>query len=606
MSLVLWFAPLLVPVLLGGAVVLVGPTVRWWLVVLAPVPALVLAGLSAPPPPPDLSWLLLDLQLGLSPPLRVLLVATAVVWVGAGVAARGLVASSRTAAATWLLTLAGNLGVLLAADVTSLYVLFGVMSFAAYGLIVHDGTPAALRAGRVTVTLVVAGELALLVGLLLAVGVGGRGTGTAEVAEALAAGLAAPDATWARVAVGLLLAGFGVKAAVVPLHVWLPLAHPAAPVAASAALSGAMLTAGIAGWLHVLPIGAAEAAGWGGVLVVAGLVSAVVGAVLGTLQPAPKVALAYSSVSQLGVITSLVGVALASPSAAPLAVVAAAITAVHHGIAKAALFVGVGLHARLTATSARRWLVIALALPALALAGAPLTSGWVAKSLGKGAVAALPAGTLPWLGTALVWVAVGTTLVMVRVLISLVRVQVAVPGGAGSGGAVSGGAGSGASTTTVRALAAGFTVLLLATVSVTWVLTGAWLADATSLEVVRPVPSWASVPDAVWPIAIGAALGVVLIRRLPDRGLVPPGDLIALLERAPAPAVVLATRVRAEVEGRRGGLQEAFARFERAVQPGEGFARFDRVMTRWTSFGVLALLLTVAFAIALAVDGSSG
>ena len=89
----------------------------------------------------------------------------------------------------------------------------------------------------------------------------------------------------------LLFIGFGVKAGLVPLHVWLPLAHPAAPPAASAVLSGAMVKAGLVGWLRFLPLGqherGLEVLGW--VLMALALIGAFLAVVVGVLQDDPKV-----------------------------------------------------------------------------------------------------------------------------------------------------------------------------------------------------------------------------------------------------------------------------------------------------------------------------
>src|SRR5699024_2367349 len=148
------------------------------------------------------------------------------------------------------------------------------------------------------------------------------------------------------------LVGFGVKAGTVPLHVWLPLAHPAAPPAASAVLSGAMVKAGLVGWLRLLPSGPDQTgltdgaipqtvAIFGWVLLVSALAGGFASAVLGVLQNDPKVVLAYSTISQMGFTTAVVAVGLIEPEFGDVTAAAAVLYAVHHGLAKGALFLGV-------------------------------------------------------------------------------------------------------------------------------------------------------------------------------------------------------------------------------------------------------------------------
>ena len=85
----------------------------------------------------------------------------------------------------------------------------------------------------------------------------------------------------------------------VPLHVWLPLAHPAAPMPASAVLSGAIIKAGVIGLIRFLPFDGALP-DWGAVLTAVGLLTAFYGVAVGITQANPKTVLAYSSVSQMG------------------------------------------------------------------------------------------------------------------------------------------------------------------------------------------------------------------------------------------------------------------------------------------------------------------
>jgi formate hydrogenlyase subunit 3/multisubunit Na+/H+ antiporter MnhD subunit len=207
----------------------------------------------------------------------------------------------------------------------------------------------------------------LLAGLLWA-----SGGGEVLLLTALPAEIASnPAANWI---IALLVTGFGIKAGLPLLHMWLPLAHPAAPPAASAVLSGAMIKAGLVGWLRVLPLGFDTAGLWGWALLVGGVAASFGAALVGVTQRNPKAVLAYSSVSQMGLITSLLGCGLLQPGLWPALQVVIVLFAVHHGLAKGALFLGAGIahHRR----DLPPWLLWAgLVLPGLALAGAPLTSG---------------------------------------------------------------------------------------------------------------------------------------------------------------------------------------------------------------------------------------
>jgi formate hydrogenlyase subunit 3/multisubunit Na+/H+ antiporter MnhD subunit len=155
-------------------------------------------------------------------------------------------------------TLAGTLGTFVAADIVTFYMSFSLMSLAAYALVVHDRTPVAWRAGRIYIVLAVFGETALLAAVIVA----------ATAADSLAianvqAGL--PASPWRDWAVAGFVVGFGMKAGLVPLHVWLPLAHPQAPTPASAVLSGVIVKAGIIGLMRFVPPDGG--AGWSETLV---------------------------------------------------------------------------------------------------------------------------------------------------------------------------------------------------------------------------------------------------------------------------------------------------------------------------------------------------
>jgi len=353
---------------------------------LGPLPALAAAVTAPRDLPVALPGVLLDGGLELTGTGALFLGGAAVLWFCAGVyAARYMHGDRNPVVFTlfWNLVLAGNLGVFIAADIVSFYVSFALVSLMAYPLVIHDRRPASLRAGTVYIALAVVGEATILVGFMLASHGAGGAIGIAEVREALAASTAHPAA------LSLLIVGFGIKAGLMPLHVWLPVAHPAAPTPASAVLSGAIVKAGIFGLVAFLPLGSpATVTGMG--LALMGFAGLFAAALLGMAQSNAKSVLAYSTVSQMGLVMGVLGVALADGVPAAAVLPAVALFALHHGLAKGALFLGAGLAS--DCGGAWRWgLLAVLAALALSFAGLPLTAGALVKSAIKEPAGALGA-----------------------------------------------------------------------------------------------------------------------------------------------------------------------------------------------------------------------
>ena len=115
--------------------------------------------------------------------------------------------------------LTGSLGVFMAADLVSFYLLVPLVSLAAYGLIVHDGTPAPAER-LIYVALAVLGEAFLLMGFVLLAA--GAPDGSLLIRDAVAA---LPASPWRDASLALLILGFGLKIGLVPGHVWMPLAY---------------------------------------------------------------------------------------------------------------------------------------------------------------------------------------------------------------------------------------------------------------------------------------------------------------------------------------------------------------------------------------------
>ncbi|MGQ4878956.1 complex I subunit 5 family protein [Billgrantia sp. LNSP4103-1] len=480
----------------------------WWLS--APLPALALALW-----PGELTLVLKSWMLGglwqLDAMRRPWLLFIALLWFLSGCYARGYLAGEQRSAEAgdenafrrllrftqlWSLTLFGNLLLIVAEDIPSFYLGFITMTLAAYGLVVHSGDRDARLGGLAYIVMALCGEALILAGLLWSAGSGDATTLT-ELRAAIAE---AEQGLWMAT---LLWLGFGIKAGVIGLHVWLPLAHPVAPTPASAVLSGAMVKAGVLGWLYTLPLGSAEAglARLGEAIIVTGLAGAFLAALLGVAQRHPKAVLAYSSVSQLGMLASLVGVGLVSPALWPALLAPITLFAGHHGMTKGALFLGVGISEHPPRLPA--WLIATLlVLPALSLGGA-LASGLVAKGFMKEVLYEGSHSTLvTWLSLA----AVGSTLLVARALWRQWR-------------------GRGESTTSLRSpmfLAWLFCVISAAAVPL-------WLPIG---EPRVPWPPMKELPGLLWPAGLGLILaGLVLLmtkagrREAPLASRVPPGDL---------------------------------------------------------------------------------
>lgn len=150
----------------------------------------------------------------------------------------------------------------------------------------------------------------------------------------------------------LALVGFGTKAGFVPLHVWLPQAHPAAPSHVSAVMSGVMIKTGIYGLLRALTFIGPPELWWGWTLVGIGTVSGILGVLLALAQHDLKRLLAYHSVENIGIITlgiglGLVGITSGDPAMAALGMLGGILHVLNHAVFKGLLFLGAGsiLHA---------------------------------------------------------------------------------------------------------------------------------------------------------------------------------------------------------------------------------------------------------------------
>ncbi len=474
----------------------------------APLPALLVSLAAVGPGPVQMDWLLLGTTFALTGAGAAFLFFTACLWGLAGWQAMRLMQADPRRdrfAACFLAAMTGNMGLLIAQDMASFYTFFAMMSLSAWGLVLHGGGSLQRFAGKVYITFAVVGEVALFAGLALSA----FATGETSLA-AMAAG-SVPLGAMALVALGLLI-----KLGTVPLHLWLPLAHSAAPAPASAVLSGAMLKAGLFGLMTLLPLGTVAVPELGLALAAMALAGLVLAPLLGLVQGDPKAVLAYSSVGQTSLMALGIAVALVFPASWPAIGPALILLAIHHGFAKAALFLGVPAIWASARGIGRGVVLAALALPALALAGLPWTSGFAAKSALKSAMSGMPEAWSLWLALALTGATLGTTLLMIRALYLLGQAP-------------------------AKEMPAGVTLPAAGAVGLAGV--GLWFAPVTVVSAKMPVLA------DVAPIAAAAALATlgVVGFRLARWRLVPPqpGELLSVVQHsdaAPAPTPALPHR----------------------------------------------------------------
>jgi hydrogenase-4 component B len=153
----------------------------------------------------------------------------------------------------------------------------------------------------------------------------------------------------------LALVGFGTKAGFMPLHVWLPEAHPAAPSHVSALMSGVMIKTGIYGLVRTITLLGDPAPWWGWTLVAIGITSGILGVLFALAQHDLKRLLAYHSVENIGIIAlglgvGLLGLSYRSPALAALGFAGGLLHVVNHAVFKGLLFLGAGAVVHATGT----------------------------------------------------------------------------------------------------------------------------------------------------------------------------------------------------------------------------------------------------------------
>jgi len=281
---------------------------------------------------------------------------------------------------TLIFTLGACIGIFVVGDLFSFFIFFELMSVISYVLVVHEESVEALKAGYKYIVMTIIGGLSLLLGVI----------NTYEISGSVSLdqiGLITEPSGLALATFIAFLIGFGMKAGMFPLHVWLPDAHPVAPAPASALLSGVMLKTGAYGLIrvfyNVFTPEFLQETGWITIVTVLAVITILLGSAVALTQYDLKRRLAYSSIGQMGYI--LLGLSLFTHTA----LVGAVFHIFSHAFMKGCLFLcagaiivktgqrdirelsGIGLKMPVT--------MIAFTTAALAMIGIPPLNGFLSK-----------------------------------------------------------------------------------------------------------------------------------------------------------------------------------------------------------------------------------
>ncbi|MBL38960.1 MAG: proton-conducting membrane transporter [Xanthomonadales bacterium] len=291
------------------------------------------------------------------------------------------------------LCVSATMGIAMAGNLLTLFIFYELLTLTTWPLVVHNGTPEALAAGRSYLRYTLAGGVVLLTALVWLYGLAGNAVFTPG---GFLAPLAAEHATELRIIFAMLIAGFGVKAGLVPLHGWLPKAM-VAPAPVSALLHAvAVVKAGAFGIIRTVEdvYGLELVAGLGMrlPLIAVACWTIIIGSLLALREHHLKRRLAYSTVSQVSYI--VLGIAVGGL----LATSGGMVHLVHQGLMKITLFFCAGIFGLLLGVSkidqldglGRRmpWVSVAFTVAALGMIGLPPIVGFISKwYLASGALA---------------------------------------------------------------------------------------------------------------------------------------------------------------------------------------------------------------------------
>ena len=294
-----------------------------------------------------------------------------------------------------LVTLGATEGVMLSGDFMTSFIFFEILSFTSFTWVIHEETEEAVHAGYTYLFIAVIGGLVLFMGLAMLSFTAGTLV-FEELPGAVLTAIAEGKSGMILAAAICILFGFGAKAGMFPVHIWLPKAHPVAPSPGSALLSGILTKVGVYGILMTALTTMGGNTTFGLLVLIIGMITMALGALLALFSVNLKRTLACSSMSQIGFILTGVGmmVLLAAGGEEEGVVIATSglmLHMVNHSLIKLTLFMAAGvvvmnLHT-LVLDDIRGWgrnkwfLKIAFALGALGISGVPCFNGYISKTL---------------------------------------------------------------------------------------------------------------------------------------------------------------------------------------------------------------------------------
>jgi len=283
----------------------------------------------------------------------------------------------------YLITLGALLGVFYAADLVTLFIFFEVMSMTSYTWVAHPQTKEALKASETYLYISIIGGLVMLMGVFLLY----SDIGTLSF-EALRTALHTPRTFPAALCI---LVGFGVKAGMFPLHVWLPRTYVQAPTPATALFSGILSKSGVFGVI-IITVGLFSGEdSWGNILLALSVATMFLGALLALFSTDLKRTLACSSMSHIGFM--LFGVATCSLLGEESLLAASGVSGhmINHSLIKLALFVAAGVIFLKTKSldlndirgfgRGKPLLTISFLIGACSIIGVPGFCGYISKTL---------------------------------------------------------------------------------------------------------------------------------------------------------------------------------------------------------------------------------